>query len=100
MPAATLWKLVSKDVYVCRDLMDESARSLLLPGQPGQEVKGIVPAAQWRAVVGILMDLTDASGFKELPEGTCPACQASPSTDIQSHTPELTRLLSVCCLTC
>ena len=60
----------------CRGLLDATVRSMILaPGNGAEEVKGIIPVAQWQKVVSILVSLVDCVELPSLAATACEDCQ-------------------------
>lgn len=59
----------------CRGLIEDTVRGLILTPSAGEEVKALIPVAQWQRVSCLLVSLVDALELPSLRKSACEACQ-------------------------
>lgn len=61
--------------FYCRGVVDETVRGLILTPSAGEEVKALIPVAQWQRVTSLLVSMVDAVELPSLRNSACEACQ-------------------------
>ncbi|CAL8470290.1 g9832 [Coccomyxa elongata] len=60
-----------------RGVIEDTVRGLILTPSAGEEVKALIPVAQWQRVSSLLVSLVDALELPSLRDSACEACQVA-----------------------
>ncbi|BDA44328.1 probable poly(A) polymerase I [Coccomyxa sp. Obi] len=70
-----------------RGVIEETVRSLILMPSAGEEVKALIPVAQWQRVSSLLVSLVDTVELPSLRKSACEACQVALDGEAPSGKP-------------